>query len=179
MGVHTFLIWSGWRRSSNSLFWFHPLLGCLGIMNLLLRSIRMWCLVNWRFSWPWMALNGTKLGSLLIMVRIWCWFLMCLRSGDYVDNVGWWMGRGNDSRWDNGFMDELWRKRYQSFIRSWKRKYFSFFFESITQLEELAKLEEEIEQKAWDDELSVTHFFKKTGEFLYLRGKDWPSYEVL
>jgi hypothetical protein len=53
-----------------------------------------------------------------------------------------------------------------------------FFLPFITQKEEIAKKEEELEQKAWDDELAVTHYFKKAGGFLYLIGEDWPSYEV-
>ena len=57
----------------------------------------------------------------------------------------------------------------------------TFFYKILltTKQEEIAKKEEELDQKAWDDELAVTHYFKKAGEFLYLIGEDWPSYEVV
>ena len=45
--------------------------------------------------------------------------------------------------------------------------------------EDLEKKEEEVAEKEFEDELMTTHYFKLPGEYLYLIGKDWPSYDVL
>ena len=37
----------------------------------------------------------------------------------------------------------------------------------------------EVAEKEFEDELMTTHYFKLPGEYLYLIGKDWPSYDVL
>jgi len=43
----------------------------------------------------------------------------------------------------------------------------------------MEKLQEEIDQKEWDDELDITHFYKRAGDYLYLVGEDWPTYDVI
>jgi hypothetical protein len=44
-------------------------------------------------------------------------------------------------------------------------------------IEDLAKKEEEVEQQKYEQELEITHFFKKTGDFLYIVGEDWPVFK--
>ena len=44
---------------------------------------------------------------------------------------------------------------------------------------EYLKKEEELETAEFELELETTYYFKKSGEFLYIIGDDWPVYDIV